>query len=82
MADERTVADILEPFTSYEKRSHSGTGGDPNRLMELLSLVQQANKAKKELGKMVDNATKQMAVEIRALRRIQDKQLKDAGIID
>lgn len=50
--------------------------------MELLSLVQQANKAKKELGKMVDNATKQMAVETQALRRIQDRQLKDAGIID
>jgi len=31
---------------------------------------------------MVDNATKQMAVEIRALRRIQERQLKDAGIID
>jgi hypothetical protein len=81
MTDEITIEAILEPFTGYVKQKHTGTDGNPQRLMELLSLVQQANKAKKELGKMVDNATKQMAVEIRALRRIQERLLIDAGII-
>jgi hypothetical protein len=42
--------------------------------------VQQANKDKAALAKQIDAATKQMGIEIRALRRIQDRQLQaDVG---
>jgi len=43
--------------------------------------VQQASKDKAALAKQIDNATKQMGIEIRALRRIQDRQLEAAGIL-
>ena len=49
--------------------------------MDLLAIVQQANKDKAALAKQIDNATKQMGIEIRALRRIQDRQLEAAGIL-
>jgi hypothetical protein len=47
----------------------------------LLAIVEQANKDKTALAKQIDNATKQMGIEIRALRRIQDRQLQAAGIL-
>jgi hypothetical protein len=47
----------------------------------LLAIVEQANKDKTARAKQIDNATKQMGIEIRALRRIQDRQLEAAGIL-
>ena len=44
--------------------------------MDLLAIVQQANKYKAAIAKRIDNATKHMGIEIRALRRIQDRQLR------
>ena len=81
MADERTIEAILEPFTGYVKQKHTGTDGNPQRLMELLAIVQQANKDKAALAKQIDASTKQMGIEISALRRIQDRQLQAAGIL-
>jgi hypothetical protein len=63
------------------KQKHTGTTGNPQRLTKLLAIVQQANKGKAALAKQIDNATKEMGIEIRALRRIQDRQLEAAGIL-
>ena len=77
------VMSPIDDRTSYQFhcRKTRGTTGDSQRLMELLAIVQQPNKDKAALAKQIGAAIKQMGIEIRALRRIQDRQLQAAGIL-
>ena len=75
----RTVDEIMQPFRSYEKQKHDKP--NPLRLEELLAIILSANQAKKDLDLEIEDACKEMGKEIKRLRSLQDKILKDAGVI-
>ena len=77
--EERTIEEILAPFAAYKNQTHDGM--NYARMESLVQLIEQADGAKKEFGKKIDALTKEMKSEILALRRKQEKILRNAGVI-
>lgn len=73
------IAEIMKPFASYEKQSSKD--GDAQRKADLLVLISRKEAAKKAVCKAIDEACKEISVEVRAIHRKETRLLQKAGII-
>ena len=73
------IAEIMKPFASYEKQS--AKNATSQRKTDLLQLIGRKEAAKKALCKEIDEACKEISVEVRAIHRKETRLLQKAGII-